>query len=225
MHSGTSRNNWCLLLSALGVTITDEELELDLIRVVVNPNPLFQYELIYRTGEARGTVGVYSFDEEWYYLYKKDTEKYRVKRRKDLEGIEPTFTYMQQRKRPVKKQNIPPKESVEKSFPMKVEVKISALQSEGKIRALAAINLNNCMTVENIRIIKDREGLLVAMPSCKTDGGEDEDVCFPVNAAFKQQLEDEVIQAYYQEMDIKRLQDTLKEETVFEGPLQIMGSM
>ena len=44
-------------------------------------------------------VGVYSFDEEWYYLYKQDTERYKVKRRKDLEGIEPAFTYKQQRKR------------------------------------------------------------------------------------------------------------------------------
>lgn len=79
--------------------VATEELKLDLIRVVCDPNPLFKYQLIYRDGNATGMVGVYSYDEEWYYLYKQDTERYKVKRRKDLEGIEPAFTYKQQRKR------------------------------------------------------------------------------------------------------------------------------
>lgn len=48
---------------------------------------------------ATGMVGVYSFDEDWYYLYKNDTERYRVKRCKDLEGIPPAFTYKQQQRR------------------------------------------------------------------------------------------------------------------------------
>lgn len=85
------------------MVITDE-LKLDLIRVVCDPNPLFKYELIYRAGNATGMVGVYSFDEDWYYLYKEDTERYRVKRRKELEGIAPAFTYKQQRKRQDDKQ-------------------------------------------------------------------------------------------------------------------------
>lgn len=75
------------------------DMELDLIRVVCDPNPLFKYQLIYRDGMATGVAGVYSFDEDWYYLYKSDTERYRVKRCKDLEGIPPAFTYKQQRRR------------------------------------------------------------------------------------------------------------------------------
>jgi len=80
------------------VVIT-EELKLDLIRVDCHPNSLFKYELIYKAGNATGMVGVYSFDEDWYYLYKEDTERYRVKRRKELEGIAPAFTYKQRRNR------------------------------------------------------------------------------------------------------------------------------
>ena len=71
--------------------VATEELKLDLIRVVCDPNPLFKYQLIYRDGNATGMVGVYSYDEDWYYLYKQDTERYKVKRRKDLEGIEPAL--------------------------------------------------------------------------------------------------------------------------------------
>lgn len=86
------------LLPAPEVTIT-EELKLDLIRVACHPESVFEYELIYKAGNATGMWPVYSFDEDWYYLYKEDTERYRVKRRKELEGIAPAFTYKQQRKR------------------------------------------------------------------------------------------------------------------------------
>lgn len=81
------------------VNTKEVELNLDLIRVECNPNALFKYQLIYRDGMATGLAGVYSFDEDWYYLYKNDTERYRVKRCKELEGIPPAFTYKQQRRR------------------------------------------------------------------------------------------------------------------------------
>ena len=91
------------LLSAPEVVIT-EELKLDLIRVACRPESIFEYELIYKAGNATGIVPVYSYDEDWYYLYKKDTERYRVKRCKELEGIAPAFIYKQQRKRTEDKQ-------------------------------------------------------------------------------------------------------------------------
>lgn len=82
-----------------------EELQLDLIRVVSYPGSIFKFELVYKAGNATGMVGVYSYDEDWYYLYKKDTEKYRVKRRKDLEGKKPYVLYKQERKRHADKQD------------------------------------------------------------------------------------------------------------------------
>ena len=87
--------------------VVTEELELDLIRVACDPNPLFKYQLIDKNGIATGVVGVYSFDEDWYYLYKNDTERYKVKRRKDLEGIEPSFTYKRQRRKQIDQQGEP----------------------------------------------------------------------------------------------------------------------
>lgn len=81
------------------VNTKEVELKLDLIRVECDTNPLFKYQLIYRDGMATGMAGVYSFDEDWYYLYKEDNERYKVKRCKELEGIPPAFTYKQQRRR------------------------------------------------------------------------------------------------------------------------------
>lgn len=85
--------------------VVTEKLELDLIRVASYPDSIFKYHLIYKAGNATGMVGVYSFDEEWYYLHKHDTERYKVKRRKDLEGIKPSCIYKQQRKRHIDKQD------------------------------------------------------------------------------------------------------------------------
>lgn len=97
-------NRRCFLLPVREVVIT-EELKLDLIRVACNESGLFKYQLIYRDGIATGIVGVLSLDDDWYYLYKQDTERYKVKRRKDLEGIPPPFTYKQQRKRRIVQQD------------------------------------------------------------------------------------------------------------------------
>lgn len=107
-------------------------MELDLIRVACCPDSLFKYELIYKAGNATGIVGVYSFDEDWYYLYKEDTERYRVKRRKELEGIAPAFTYKQQRKGQADKQD--KQKSLKKNIeatplPMEAKVKIASDRS------------------------------------------------------------------------------------------------
>lgn len=94
------------------VNTKEVDLELDLIRVVCDPNHLFKYQLIYRDGMATGVAGVYSIDEDWYYLYKNDTERYRVKRCKDLEGIPPAFTYKQQ---PSRREDKPEQKPLEQS--------------------------------------------------------------------------------------------------------------
>ena len=70
-----------------------EELKLDLIRVVSSPDSIFKSYLIFKDGNANVMAGVYSQDDNWYYLYKQDTEKYRVKRRKDLEKQKPYVLY------------------------------------------------------------------------------------------------------------------------------------
>lgn len=177
------------------------ELELDLIRVDIDPNPLFKYQLIYRAGMATGVAGVYSFDEDWYYLYKEDKERYKVKRRKDLEGIPPAFTYKRQRRRreekPDKQKSLK-KIATAKPWPTEVGVKITSLRSGGSVRATALVSLNNCLAIRNVKIVNGGEGLLVAMPGYKTEDGKYQDACLPVTEAFRKKLGDAVIQAYRQ---------------------------
>jgi stage V sporulation protein G len=110
-----------------------EELQLDLIRVSSFPGSIFKFHLIYKAGNATGIVGVYSFDENWYYLYKRDTDKYMVKRRKDLEREKPYVLYEQRYKRCANKQY------VQKSFYFK-QVKIA---ENREVFAMEGFDLNN----------------------------------------------------------------------------------
>ncbi|HEX2925315.1 MAG TPA: SpoVG family protein [Ruminiclostridium sp.] len=80
--------------------------------------------------------------------------------------------------------------------PMKVDVKISSIRPEGSIRATASINLNDCFAIRNVKVMESSKGMFVAMPSYKAGNGEYKDICFPVTAAFRQQLNDAVMDAY-----------------------------
>nr|WP_075365325.1 SpoVG family protein [Desulfosporosinus metallidurans] len=112
---------------------------------------------------------------------------------------------------------------------MKVEVKIGSIRPSGSVRATATVKLNGCFSILNVKIIDGSKGLLVAMPSCKTDDGEYQDICFPVTAAFRQQFDDAVINAYQQALDMNQSQAPTQGDSPFEEPEQAdcmqMGSI
>jgi len=100
---------------------------------------------------------------------------------------------------------------------MKVDVKIGSIRPNGSIRAIASVNLNGCFAVRNVKVMDSSKGLFVAMPSYKAGNGEYKDICFPVTAAFRQQLYDAVINAYYQTLSMNQnrvpAQDDLSKQT------------
>lgn len=81
---------------------------------------------------------------------------------------------------------------------MKIDVKIGSIRPAGSIRATASINLNGCFAIRNVKVMESSKGMFVAMPSYKAGNGEYKDICFPITAAFRQQLNDAVINAYHQ---------------------------
>lgn len=91
-------------------------------------------------------------------------------------------------------------------LPMKVDVKIGSIRPTGSIRAIASVNLNDCFAIRNVKVMDSSKGLFVAMPSYKAGNGEYKDICFPVTAAFRQQLNDAVINAYHQALSMNQSQ-------------------
>lgn len=112
-------------------------------------------------------------------------------------------------------------ESTAQPFPMKVDVKIGSIRPEGAIRAIASVNLNDCFAIRNVKIMDGSKGLFVAMPSYKAGNGEYKDICFPVTKEFRQQLNDVVISAYQQALNLS--QNQTQGESASTSPEQTSG--
>jgi stage V sporulation protein G len=67
---------------------------------------------------------------------------------------------------------------------------------EDRLKAYAAIELDGCLVVTNLRVIRGKERLFVAMPSRRTRGGGHRDVVFPVDGGLRERIERAVLTAY-----------------------------
>ncbi|OPY55758.1 MAG: putative septation protein SpoVG [Pelotomaculum sp. PtaU1.Bin035] len=103
-----------------------------------------------------------------------------------------------------------PLESTEQALPMKVDVKIGSIRPEGAIRAIASVNLNGCFAIRNVKVMDGGMGLFAAMPSYKAGNGEYRDICFPVTKEFRRQLNDAVINAYQQALNMNQRKEAVQ---------------
>lgn len=74
-------------------------------------------------------------------------------------------------------------------------------ESKGKTLAYASLTIGDVFAVNGIRIMEGEKGLFAAMPSAKDKNGEYRDVCFPVTAAFRQELNNAILEAYNQTLE------------------------
>lgn len=81
--------------------------------------------------------------------------------------------------------------------PMRMEVKVHALSTSGRILANASVTLNGCFAIRGVKVINGENGPFVSMPSYKGRDGY-KDVCFPCTKEFHQQFNDTVVTAYQQ---------------------------
>jgi stage V sporulation protein G len=74
-------------------------------------------------------------------------------------------------------------------------------EPKGKVVAFASVNIADVFAVNNIRVLNSDKGLFVGMPQVKDSKGEYRDICFPVTAEFRQQLNEAVLGAYAAECE------------------------
>lgn len=79
------------------------------------------------------------------------------------------------------------------------EVRIFPKEEE-KLKAFAAITFDDCFVVHNLRIVKNRKGLMVCMPSKKGSDGTYKDIAHPINDVFRGEMEKYVLEAYAQKL-------------------------
>ena len=103
-------------------------------------------------------------------------------------------------------------------LPMKVDVKINTLRTDGPVLANASVNLNGCFAIRGVKVIDSEKGPFVSMPSYKS-GGEYRDICFPCTQEFHQQFHQAVLDAYQQALT----QLPQRQQTAQATPAQAMG--
>jgi stage V sporulation protein G len=83
------------------------------------------------------------------------------------------------------------------------EIKVF-LVDEPKLKAFVSIVFDRCFMVNDIKIIRGREGLFVSMPSRRKKNGEFKDVAHPLNNETRSWMEESILSAYRETVSRER---------------------
>lgn len=64
------------------------------------------------------------------------------------------------------------------------------------MKAIVSVTLDDALAVHDIKVIYARERYFIVMPSRKNPDGTYRDIVHPINAGFRAELENAVIDAY-----------------------------
>ncbi|MBC8595384.1 septation regulator SpoVG [Qingrenia yutianensis] len=75
-------------------------------------------------------------------------------------------------------------------------IKIKKFATEGKMRAIASITIDDCFAIHDVKVIENNGKVFVAMPNKRLKDGTFKDVAHPINIETRKLIEDAVIEAY-----------------------------
>ena len=76
------------------------------------------------------------------------------------------------------------------------DIKIRKFFEEGPMKAVVSVTFDEALAVHDIKVIYARDRYFIVMPSRKNPDGTYRDIVHPINAAFRAELEEAVIDAY-----------------------------
>ena len=95
------------------------------------------------------------------------------------------------------------------------DVRLRRVNTEGRMKAIASITLDNEFVVHDIRVIDGNNGLFVAMPSKRTPDGEFRDIAHPISPVSREKIESAVLEVYHSMDDVETTVSTsLSENTL-----------
>ena len=68
------------------------------------------------------------------------------------------------------------------------------------LKAIASITLDEELVIKDIKIVQSKNEIFVSMPSRRLRDGEFQDICFPITAEFRKNIQNEVIDCYEKEI-------------------------
>ena len=80
------------------------------------------------------------------------------------------------------------------------DVKIRKILSEGRLRAVVSITVDDMLAVHDIKVVQGDERLFVAMPSRKDENGVFRDIIHPISPSARKMFEENILEAYERQM-------------------------
>lgn len=78
-------------------------------------------------------------------------------------------------------------------------VRLKKVDGHNRLKAIAAITIDDCFVVHELRVIEGDNGLFVAMPSRQLPEGDFRDIAHPINIETRDMIEKAIIDEYNKE--------------------------
>ena len=80
------------------------------------------------------------------------------------------------------------------------DIKVRKLFEEGPMKAIVSVTFDGQLALHDIKVISVRDKNFIVMPSRKNPDGTYRDIAHPINAAFRSEMEEMVLEAYEEEL-------------------------
>ena len=85
------------------------------------------------------------------------------------------------------------------------EVQVRKIFSEGQLKAIVSIVINNSLAIHESKIIESASRLFVAMPSRKDENGIFRDIIHPIDPEARNEFEDVILDEYYKYTELEKV--------------------
>ncbi len=76
------------------------------------------------------------------------------------------------------------------------DIRINKVEGDDKLKAFAALVIEDCFLVGDLRVVESEEGYFVAMPSRRKRDGSFKDIAYPLNNNLREEIEEKVLLAF-----------------------------
>lgn len=76
------------------------------------------------------------------------------------------------------------------------DIRITKIEGDEKLRAFAAIVLDDCFLIGDLRVVEGEDGYFISMPSKRKRDGSFKDIAYPLNNEIRELIEKRVLLAY-----------------------------
>ena len=93
------------------------------------------------------------------------------------------------------------------------EIKIrKTFNNESRLKALVSITIDHVLAIHDIKVIEGPDRLFVAMPSKREANGTFRDIIHPIESGTREEIERQIIDAYYVDLAEKEVQAQMTED-------------